>query len=248
MCSLSSFWGTTTGRLLTPTTCLPHEDGGIPFSALPKNTTSKLTGLFSTVSLLCRAPSKEAMNTTFKNFLVWLNLGNKPQVYRLQSGHSNHYAIALVGVGGRCFLVVRFVSTPVLRTRMTDRNQICPNCKASTITDVLARPFKWQTPISGRGDVSKRIVNKFRRPVILQLNVKRLTANMMSVLYHLVAQGEAPVILLQETHYTSAQKLVLPDYQLTGFSLSRKHGLATFVHERLKWTLFDQSPPTSETE
>ena len=70
----------------------------------------------------------------------------------------------------------------------------------------------------------------------------------MSVLYHLAAQHETLVILLQETHCTSAQRLVLPDYQLAGFSLSRKHGLATFVHKRLKWTLFDQSPPTSETE
>ena len=70
----------------------------------------------------------------------------------------------------------------------------------------------------------------------------------MSVLYHVVAQREALVILLQETHCTSAQRLVLPDYQLAGFSVSRKHGLAMFVHERLKWTLFDQSPPTSETE
>ena len=42
--------------------------------------------------------------------------------------------------------------------------------------------------------------------------------------------------------------MVLPDYQLAGFSSSRKHGLATFVHERLKRTIFDQSPPTSETE
>ena len=42
--------------------------------------------------------------------------------------------------------------------------------------------------------------------------------------------------------------LVLPDYELAGFSLSRKHDLATFVHERLKWTRFDQSSLTSETE
>ena len=68
----------------------------------------------------------------------------------------------------------------------------------------------------------------------------------MSIPYHLAAQCEIFVILLQETHCTSAQRLVLPDYQLAGFS-SRKHGLATFVYERLKWTLFDQSPPTSET-
>ena len=41
---------------------------------------------------------------------------------------------------------------------------------------------------------------------------------------------------------------MLSNYQLTGFSLCRKHGLATFVHERLKWTLYDQTPRTSETE
>ena len=77
---------------------------------------------------------------------------------------------------------------------------------------------------------------------------RSLTASKMSVLYHLAAQRQALVILLQDTHCTSAQKLVLPDYQLAEFSLSRKHGLATFVHKRLKWTFFDQSPPTSETE
>ena len=61
-------------------------------------------------------------------------------------------------------------------------------------------------------------------------------------------QSEALVILLQETHCTDAEKLVLPNYQLAGSSLSRKHGLATFVHERLRYTLLDQSPPTSEIE
>ena len=70
----------------------------------------------------------------------------------------------------------------------------------------------------------------------------------MNVLHHLATQLEAFVILLQETRCISAEKLVLPNYQLAGFSLSRKHGLATFVHERLKWTLYDQSPTTSETE
>ena len=85
-----------------------------------------------------------------------------------------------------------------------------------------------------------------QRPAILQLSIEGLTASKISVLYNLAAQRWALVILLQETHCTSAQKLVLPDYQLAGFPLSRKHGLATFVHERLKWTFFDQSPRTSE--
>ena len=61
-------------------------------------------------------------------------------------------------------------------------------------------------------------------------------------------QSEALVILLQETHCTDAEKLVLPNYQLAGSSLSRKHGLATFVYKRLRYTLLDQSPPTSEIE
>ena len=61
-------------------------------------------------------------------------------------------------------------------------------------------------------------------------------------------QSKALVILLQETHCTDAEKLVLPNYQLAGSSLSRKHGLATFVYERLRYTLLDQSPPTSEIE
>ena len=88
------------------------------------------------------------------------------------------------------------------------------------------------------GNTSKGIINKFRSPTILQLNIEGLTASKMSVLYHLAAQFEALVILLQESHCTSAQRLVLPDYQLARFSLSKKHGLAAFVDERLKWTLF----------
>ena len=70
----------------------------------------------------------------------------------------------------------------------------------------------------------------------------------MNVLHHLALQSEVLVILLQETHCTDAEKLVLPNYQLAGSSLSRKHGLATFVHERLRYTLLDQSLPTSEIE
>ena len=46
-------------------TCFPHEGGGIPLSALPKDTTSELSGLFSTTSHKCRAPSREAIDTIF---------------------------------------------------------------------------------------------------------------------------------------------------------------------------------------
>ena len=70
----------------------------------------------------------------------------------------------------------------------------------------------------------------------------------MTVLYYLALQSEALVILLQETYCTDVEKLVLPSYQLAGSSLSRKHGLATFVHELLRYMLLDQSPPKSEIE
>ena len=61
-------------------------------------------------------------------------------------------------------------------------------------------------------------------------------------------QYEALIIFLQETHCTCADTLIVPGFALVGSSLSRKNGLATFVHDRLKWTLVDQSPATSETE
>ena len=46
-------------------TCLPHKGRGVPLSALPKDTTSELAGLFSTTSHKCRAPSREAADTIF---------------------------------------------------------------------------------------------------------------------------------------------------------------------------------------
>ena len=70
----------------------------------------------------------------------------------------------------------------------------------------------------------------------------------MNALHHRALQYETFVILLQETDCTDAEKLVLPNYQLAGSSLSRKHGPAMFVHKRLRYSLLDQSPPTSEIE
>ena len=137
---------------------------------------------------------------------------------------------------------------------MTDRNRTYQNGRASTHSDVQCGSANRQTSFSGRGNVkiklpfSGHIANKFRRPTILQLNIEGLTASKMNVLHHLAMQSEALVILLQETHCTDPEKLVLPNYQLAASSLSRKHGLATFVHERLRYTLLDQSPPTSEIE
>jgi len=56
------------------------------------------------------------------------------------------------------------------------------------------------------------------------------------------------IIVLQETHCTTADKLVIPNFSLAGSILSRNHGLVTFAHERLEWSLVDQSSEQSETE
>ena len=75
--------------------------------------------------------------------------------YRFLSKYSDQFSkcrdFFIFFLDGRCFLVARSVSTPLLRTRMTDRKQICPNGRASTVTDALARSCKWQMPFSGRG-------------------------------------------------------------------------------------------------
>ena len=137
---------------------------------------------------------------------------------------------------------------------MTDRNQTYQNGKISTHSDVQQGSANRQTSFSGRDNAwiklpfSGHIANKFRRPAILQLNIEGLTESKINVLHYFTMQSEALVILLQETHCTDAEKLVLPNYQLVGSSLSREQGLATFVHERLRYTLLDQSPLTSKIE
>ena len=70
----------------------------------------------------------------------------------------------------------------------------------------------------------------------------------MNVLHYPTVQYEALVILFQDTHCICANKLITPDLAIAGSSLSRKLGLATFVHDWLKWTFVDQSPTTLETE
>ena len=85
-------------------------------------------------------------------------------------------------------------------------------------------------------------------PNILQLNIEGLTANKICVVSQLVIRHKVLVLLLQETHCINADRLVMPNFTLAGSVSSRKHGLATFVHETLSWTLVDQSPDGSAIE
>jgi len=75
-----------------------------------------------------------------------------------------------------------------------------------------------------------------------------LTADKISIIEQLAYENKAFIIVLQETHCTTADKLLISNFSLAGSVLTRNNGHATFVHERLEWSLVDQSPEQSETE
>jgi len=67
----------------------------------------------------------------------------------------------------------------------------------------------------------------------MQLNTDGITTNKISVIEQLAYKNKELVIVLQETRCTTADKLVVSNFSLARSVLSRKHGLATFVYERL---------------
>jgi len=74
-----------------------------------------------------------------------------------------------------------------------------------------------------------------------------LTTNKISDIEQLAYNNKAFIIVLQATHCKTAGKVVITNFSLVGSFLSRKHGFAAFVHERLEWPLVDHSPEQSET-
>ena len=100
---------------------------------------------------------------------------------------------------------------------------------AATRTGCVRHEVGHQTPFSGCG--SKNAAEDLR-PNLLQLNTEGLTADKISVIEQIACK----------THCTTADKLVIPNFSLAGSILSRNHCLVTFVHERLEWSLVDQSP------
>ena len=83
---------------------------------------------------------------------------------------------------------------------------------------------------------------------ILQLNVEGLTASELDIVERLATQHSVTTILLQETYCQTVGKLVINNYELAGHTISRKHGLASFVRNNLSWKLSDSSGEDSDIE
>ncbi|KAL7864615.1 hypothetical protein AOLI_G00160350 [Acnodon oligacanthus] len=84
--------------------------------------------------------------------------------------------------------------------------------------------------------------------LVLQLNVEGLTIAKLKVIRHLADFNNVAVVLLQKTHWVYDDNLKLPGFLLTGSIHSKKHGMATFVRERLSWSATSQSPPGCNIE
>jgi len=84
---------------------------------------------------------------------------------------------------------------------------------AATRTGCVRHGVGHQTPFSGRGS---RKTAEDLRPNILQLNTEGLAADKSSVIEQLAHKNKAFIIVLQETHCTTADKLVIPNFSLAG--------------------------------
>ena len=70
------------------------------------------------------------------------------------------------------------------------------------------------TPFSERG--SRNATEDDPRFSILLLNTQGLTENNISITVQLANKNKAFIIVLQETHCTTADKLVIPNFSLAG--------------------------------
>ena len=96
--------------------------------------------------------------------------------------------------------------------------------RATTATRAgyVQREIGRTTPFSGRG--SRNAAEDDPRRNILQLNTEGPTDTKISAIVQLAHKKKASIIVLQETHCTTAEKLVIPNFSLAGSILSRNHG------------------------
>jgi len=90
------------------------------------------------------------------------------------------------------------------------------------------KPVTRATTATRTGCVRHGVGHEDSRSNILQVNTEGLTADKISVIEQLACKNKAFIIVLQDTHCTTADKPVIPNFSLAVSVLSMNHGLATF--------------------
>ena len=83
---------------------------------------------------------------------------------------------------------------------------------------------------------------------ILQLNVEGLTHAKRDIILQLSRENGVNIILLQETHCESEEKLQIEGFDLICFVPHNKHGIASYVKQGLQVKSVLQSPENSPTQ
>ena len=94
----------------------------------------------------------------------------------------------------------------------------------------------------------KKRIRKWLPSLILQLNVEGLTASKLDIVERLATQHNVTIILLQETHCQTMGKLVINNYELAGYIVSRRHAPAVLVRNNLSWKISDSSGEDSDID
>jgi len=106
---------------------------------------------------------------------------------------------------------------PVRHSLLMSTNPVNTRANTATRAGRVRHGLGHKAPCSGRGS---RTAADGPRPNTLQLNTEGLSADKISVIEQLAYKNKAFIIILQETHCTTADKLVIPNFSLAGSVLS----------------------------
>ena len=116
-------------------------------------------------------------------------------------------------------------------TTLLDMSTKPVNMRATTATrnGCVRHGVGHKTPFSGGGS---RNAAEDPRPNIVQLNTEGLTAGKISLIEQLAYKNKAFIIVLQVTHCTTADKLVIPNFSPAGSVLM----INVYTHPRSRFT------------
>jgi len=100
----------------------------------------------------------------------------------------------------------------------------------------------------GHGPFGHPWLRLWEHHVILQINVEGWTSAKGEVLQRVSFEEKATLILVQETHQTTPDRLKLSEYTLVDYIPGKHHGIATFVSKRVMLTHVESSGDNNPTQ